>query len=376
MCGIAGAVYPAGGSLTAAIDTQLACQHHRGPDAAGAFARGRGAVAQNRLAVIDLEHGDPPITSEDAEIGAVLNGEIYNFRELRAGLVSDGHRFTTGCDTEVIAHLAEQRSAVELARSLDGMFAFAVWDAGRERLILGRDRFGKKPLHYWCSGGQLVFASEIKGVLASPVVPRQLDPAAIPAYLTFGYVPLPRTFFAGIRSLPPGHVLTFEPGGEPVLERYHAPERRRLGAAAREPSLDAAASELRGLLEAAVKRRLSADVPVGAFLSGGIDSSAIVATMSRLTDGPVATFTIGFDDRQGYDERPCARAVAQRFGTDHHEFVVRPDAVDLVETLVWHHDQPFGDSSAVPTYLLSQLTREHVTVALCGDGGDELFAGY
>ncbi len=376
MCGIAGAVDPAGGSLSATIDAQLACQHHRGPDAAGAFARGRGAVAQNRLAVIDLELGDPPITSEDGEIGAVLNGEIYNFRELRVGLVSDGHRFSTGGDTEVIVHLAERRSAVELARSLDGMFAFAVWDARRERLILGRDPFGKKPLHYWSSGGQLVFASEIKGVLASPVVPRQLDPAAIPAYLTFGYVPSPGTFFAGIRSVPPGHVLTFEPGGEPVLERYHAPERRRPGATGPEPSLDEAAGEVGRLLEAAVQRRLIADVPVGAFLSGGIDSSAIVAMMARLTDRPVATFTIGFDDRQGYDERPYARAVAQRFATEHHEFVVRPNAVDLVETLVWHHDQPFGDSSAVPTYLLSQLTREHVTVALCGDGGDELFAGY
>jgi asparagine synthase (glutamine-hydrolysing) len=376
MCGIAGVVDTAGGSLTAGLDAQLACQHHRGPDAAGAFARGRGAVAQNRLAIIDLESGDPPITNEDAEIGAVLNGEIYNFRELRAELAAAGHHFTTGCDTEVIVHLAEQHSALRLAQRLDGMFAFAVWDAGRERLMLGRDRFGKKPLHYWYSGGQLVFASEIKGVLAHPLVPRRLDPAAIPAYLTFGYVPSPHTFFTGLRSLPPGHVLTFEPGREPVLERYHEPERRRPADASREPSLDEAAGKLRGLLEAAVRRRLVADVPVGAFLSGGIDSSAVVAMMTRLTDRPVATFTIGFEDGEGYDERPYARAVARRFGTDHHEFVVRPDAVDLVEKLVWHHDQPFGDSSAVPTYLLGELTREHVTVALCGDGGDELFAGY
>ena len=346
MCGIAGAVDAAGGSLTAGLDAQVACQHHRGPDAAGAFVRGRGAVAQNRLAIIDLELGDPPITSEDGEIGAVLNGEIYNFRELRAELVGAGHRFATGCDTEVLAHLAEALSAVPLAQRLDGMFAFAVWDATRERLMLGRDRFGKKPLHYWYANGHLVFASEIKGVLANPAVPQRLDPAAIPAYLTFGYVPSPRTFFTGVRSLPPGHVMTFEPGHEPVVERYHELERRHPGAVA--PSLDDAATQVRGLLEAAVKRRLVADVPLGAFLSGGIDSSAIVATMARLSDRPVTTFTIGFEDSEGYDERPYARVVAERFRTDHHEFVVRPNAVDLVEKLVWHHDQPFGDSSAVP----------------------------
>ncbi len=376
MCGIAGAVDSGGPALSSAIDAQLACQHHRGPDAAGAFVRGRGAVGQTRLAIIDLELGDPPIISEDRDLGAVLNGEIYNFRELREELRMAGHRFATGCDTEVIVHLSEDLPAVEVARRLDGMFAFAVWDSRRERLTLGRDRFGKKPLYYWHSDGKLVFASEIKGVLANPAVPRSLDEAAIPAYLTFGYVPSPHTFFAGIQSLPPGHVLTFEPGREPVAERYHAPVRRRPDPREHEPSLDEAAGEVRRLLEAAVRRRLVADVPVGAFLSGGIDSSAVVAIMARLTDRPVTTFTIGFDDREGYDERPYARAVAQRFGTDHHEFVVAPDAVDLVEKLVWHHDQPFGDSSAVPTYLLNELTREHVTVALCGDGGDELFAGY
>jgi len=376
MCGIAGAVNSDVRGLSTAIDAQLACQHHRGPDAAGAFVRGRGAVAQTRLAIIDLEFGDPPITSEDGELGAVLNGEIYNFQKLRGELKTAGHRFATGCDTEVIVHLAEHLSAVDVARRLDGMFAFAVWDAKRGRLILGRDRFGKKPLHYWHGGEQLVFASEIKGVLAHPAVPRRLDQAAIPAYLTFGYVPSPNTFFAGIQSLPPGHVLTFQPGATPTLERYHEPAHRRTHPADQEPTLDAAAAEVRRLFEAAVRRRLVADVPVGAFLSGGIDSSAVVATMARVTERPVRTFTIGFDDREGYDERPYARAVAQQFGTEHHEFVVTPDAVDLVEKLVWHHDQPFGDSSAVPTYLLNELTREHVTVALSGDGGDELFAGY
>ena len=256
------------------------------------------------------------------------------------------------------------------------MFAFAVWDATEQRLILARDRFGKKPLYYCTSGNALVFASEIKGVLAHPGVSRDLDPAAIPAYLTFGYVPTPRTFFAGIQSLPPGHVLTVEAGAPPRLERYWTPSRRDRSSGRAAPSLEEAGSELRRLLTEAVARRMVADVPIGALLSGGVDSSAVVATMARLNPGRVSTFTIGFDGADGYDERPFADMVARRYGTDHHEFVVRPNAVDLVEKLVWHHDQPFGDSSAIPTYILGELTRGHVTVALCGDGGDELFAGY
>ncbi|HEY2655285.1 MAG TPA: asparagine synthase (glutamine-hydrolyzing), partial [Solirubrobacteraceae bacterium] len=376
MCGIAGFVGTRQGSADRIIKAQLSCQRHRGPDAEGAFVRGRGAIAQNRLAIIDVARGDPPITTEDGTIGAVLNGEIYNFRELRRGLERDGHQFATGCDTEVIGHLAEQCAPAELAERLDGMFAFAVWDATRERLILGRDRFGKKPLYYWGRGDTIVFASEIKGVLAHPEVPRELDPAAIPAYLTFGYVPTPRTFFAGIQSLPPGHVLTLDAGAALRVECYWTPERRERGSGNSRPSLDEAGAELRRLLTDSVARRMVADVPIGALLSGGVDSSAVVATMAGLSPGRVATFTIGFDDQDGYDERPFARAVANRYGTDHHEFVVRPNAVELVERLVWHHDQPFGDSSAIPTYLLAELTRSHVTVALCGDGGDELFAGY
>jgi asparagine synthase (glutamine-hydrolysing) len=375
VCGIAGYVGTKRRDRDEIIRGQLSCQRHRGPDAEGAFVRGRGAIAQNRLAIIDVEHGDPPITTEDGSIGVVLNGEIYNFRELRLGLEREGHRFATGCDTEVIAHLAEVCDPVALAGRLDGMFAFAVWDAARERLVLGRDRFGKKPLYYWSSGDELVFASEIKGLFAHPDVPRRLDPAAIPAYLTFGYVPTPRTFFADIRSLPPGHVLTLQAGAEPWLSCYWSPQLRGRSDNSR-PSLDEAGAELRRLLTDAVKRRMVADVPIGALLSGGVDSSAIAATMARLSSRRISTFTIGFDDRDGYDERPFAATVAKRYGTDHHEFVVRPNAVDLVERLVWHHDQPFGDSSAVPTYLLSELTRSQVTVALCGDGGDELFAGY
>ena len=377
MCGISGAVQLKGAPDAAVVTEQLACQHHRGPDAAGHFAGGRGVVAQNRLSVIDLVHGDPPVTDESGDIGVVLNGEIYNFLGLREKLEASGHRLSTSGDTEAIAHLAEDHDAVALAQALDGMFSFAVWDRVRERLVLGRDRLGKKPLHYWHSGDAFVFASEIKGVLAHPSVPRELDPAAIPAYLTFGYVPTPDTFFAGIKSLPPGHVLTLEPGGTPRVERYWHPAVPGVdGAEALDIGMKEAASRVRTALREAIARRLVADVPLGAFLSGGIDSSAIVALMAGELDRPVKTFTIGFEDEEGFDERPFARSVAERFGTEHHEFVVHPEAVDVVEQLVWHHDQPFGDSSAVPTYLLNQVARTEVTVALSGDGGDELFGGY
>jgi asparagine synthase (glutamine-hydrolysing) len=379
MCGISGAISTTTGVAAAAIQAQLARQRHRGPDAAGEFLSGPAAVAQNRLSIIDLDTGDPPITNEDRTIGVVLNGEIYNFRALRDDLLRGGHHFASRGDTEVIVHLAEDLDAVALARRLDGMFAFAVWDARRERLTLGRDRVGKKPLYYFSDAGTLVFASEIKGVLAHPAVPCELDERALSAYLTFGYVPSPHTFFAGVKSVPPGHVLTLAAGGEPWLERYwrlevpgadgHTDGHLALG-------LEEAAREVRARLERSIERRLIADVPLGAFLSGGIDSSAIVALMAAAIGEPVKTFTIGFDDRDGFDERRFARSVATRFGTEHHEEVVHPEAIELVERLVWHHDQPFGDSSAIPTYLLAEVTRREVTVALSGDGGDELFGGY
>lgn len=378
MCGISGAVLARADDVTNSIAAQLACQRHRGPDAEGYFAGGRGVVAQNRLSIIDLVSGDPPITDEGQVIGAVLNGEIYNFQALREELRRDGHQLATDGDTEVLAHLAENHDPVALAKKLDGMFAFAVWDRRRERLILGRDRMGKKPLYYWRSPRAFVFASEIKGVLAHPDVSAELDERAIAAYLTFGYVPTPHTFFAGIKSLPPAHVMTVEPGGDPVLERYWQLRVPGIdgGGEPLDLGLDEAAEEVGRLLQASIRRRLVADVPLGAFLSGGIDSSAIVAVMAGVMGEPVKTFTIGFEDKDGFDERPFAREVAQRFGTEHHEDVVHPEAVELVERLVWHHDQPFGDSSAVPTYLLNQVAREHVTVALSGDGGDELFGGY
>jgi len=377
MCGIAGSVQAGGTVSPEVLDAQLQCLGHRGPDAAGVFSAAGGAVGQTRLAIIDLVTGDPPITNEDGFIGAALNGEIYNFRELRSELERGGHALATSGDTEVLAHLAEDADAVQLARKLDGMFAFAVWDRRRRRLLLGRDPLGKKPLYYWQGGGRLVFASEIKALLADPEVPRRLDSSAIPAFLTFGYVPTPHTFFDQIKSLPPGHVLTAQ-AGEPVrVQRYWSPPVPGVDGTTRlDLSPAQAAREVRGLLTDAVQRRMVADVPLGAFLSGGIDSSAVVGVMAGLSDRPVQTFTIGFEDEAGYDERRYAEAVAQRFGAEHTAFVVDPDAVELVERLVWHHDQPFGDASAVPTFLLSELTRKHVTVALCGDGGDELFAGY
>ncbi len=257
------------------------------------------------------------------------------------------------------------------------MFAFAVWDAGRRRLILGRDRLGKKPLYYWHGGGRLVFGSELKAVLAHPAVPRTLNPRAIPAYLAFGYVPEPETFFDGVLSLPPGHVLSIQPGRPPAIARYWSPPVAGVdGVRALAIGPEEAARRVRAGLEAAVARRLESDVPLGAFLSGGIDSSAIVALMARAGGRQVRTFTIGFEDRDGFDERRYARLVADRYATEHQEEVVSPNAVELLETLVWHHDQPFGDSSAIPTYLLNRMTRSEVTVALSGDGGDELFAGY
>ena len=364
--------------LTQSVALQLGAQRHRGPDAEGIFFSERGAVAQNRLSIIDLATGDPPLTNEDKTIGAVLNGEIYNFQILREKLLRHGHNLKSQGDTEVLAHMSETLCAREVARELDGMFAFAIWDKRRERLLVGRDRTGKKPLYYWYRNGLFVFASEIKGVLAHPAVSKALNPRAISAYLTFGYVPTPETFFEGVMSLPPAHVLTHEPGSTPEIERYWALAIPGVddGATTLDIGIDEASTEVRRLLEASIRRRLVSDVPLGVFLSGGIDSSAIVGLMAGVMGERVTTFTVGFDDRDGFDERPYARAVAERFGTEHYEEVAHPDAVELVERLVYHHDQPFGDSSAVPTFLVNEVAKRHVTVALSGDGGDELFAGY
>ncbi|MEY2567267.1 MAG: hypothetical protein QOE35_1796 [Actinomycetota bacterium] len=338
---------------------------------------GSGAIGQARLAVIDLLTGDPPIANGDRSVGATLNGEIYNFQSLRAELAAGGHDLKTQGDTEVLVHLAEDLEPVEMARRLDGMFAFAVLDGRRDRLVLGRDPVGKKPLYYFYDGRVFVFGSEIKAVIGHPQVPRRLNERALPAYLTFGYVPTPETFYDGVRSVPPGHVLWIERGAAPVIEPFWEPQVPGMGDTTRlDLSLDAAAAGIRERLARAVEKRLVADVPLGAFLSGGIDSSTVVALMAQMMDEPVRTFTIGFD-QPGADERDYARLVAKRYKTDHTEFVVQPHGTgELIEQLVWHYDQPFGDSSALPTFILSELTRAEVTVALCGDGGDELFAGY
>ncbi|MBW3548776.1 MAG: asparagine synthase (glutamine-hydrolyzing) [Actinobacteria bacterium] len=376
MCGIAGIV-DRDAAAPLVVGPLTATLRHRGPDSVGAYERPGVAIGQSRLAVIDLVTGDPPITSEDGAVGVVLNGEIYNYRALQDQVRHDGHELKTECDTEVIAHLGEYLEPVALARSLQGMFAFGLWDDTRRRLVLGRDRFGKKPLYYWHAGSRLVFGSEIKALLADPRVARRLDPDAIADYLTFGYVPTPRSFYDGIQSLPPGHVLTLDAGGGVNIERYWQPPLPGVdGITTIDCGFEEARRETRRLLCDAVDRRMVADVPLGAFLSGGVDSSTVVALMARLSPRPIRTFTIGFDDDQGFDERPYAARVARLYGTDHTEFVVNPDKAELIERLVFHHDQPFGDSSALPTFVLSELTRRHVTVALGGDGGDELFGGY
>lgn len=375
MCGICGVM--ADDVREEEVWAQLQTLRHRGPDSVGVHVSSGAVIGQARLAVIDLITGDPPICGEDQQVAVSLNGEIYNFRELRLHLRAGGHAFKTDGDTEVIAHLAEELEPADVCRQLDGMFALAVWDSRLRRLFLARDRLGKKPLYYWRSpDGDVVFGSEIKALLNGPRVPRRLATNALDAYLTFGYVPTPYTFYDEILSVPPGHVITFDQSGKSSVERYW-----RRPAQCDSPPTDwieyeDAGSEVRRLLSNAVEKRLIADVPIGAFLSGGVDSTAVVALMARLNGGRVRTFTIGFEDRDGFDERPYARKVAALFGTEHSEHVVKPEKVDLIERLVWHHDQPFGDSSALLLYLLSEVTRSEVKVALSGDGGDELFAGY
>jgi len=375
MCGIAGSVDLTGTPSREVLERQLDLLMHRGPDSFGTIVKEHAAIGQTRLAIIDLITGDPPITTENGNVGVAFNGEIYNFADLRKELLGRGHSLSTEGDTEVIAHLSEDLPPGDVARKLHGMFAYAVWDANHSRLTLARDRVGKKPLYYWHGNGEFVFGSEIKALLAHPSVPRRLNELALPLYLAFGYVPSPMTFFEGIKSVPPGHVAVLDANGQLDIDPYwRIPLREGNGHFG--VSMAEAAERVREHLLAAVEKRLVSDVPLGAFLSGGIDSSSIVALMSQIASDKIKTFSIGFEDTDGFDERPYARLVADRYATDHTEFVVSPNAVDLVDELVWHYDEPFGDSSAIPTYLLSELTRKHVTVALSGDGGDELFAGY
>ncbi|MBI3303548.1 MAG: asparagine synthase (glutamine-hydrolyzing) [Deltaproteobacteria bacterium] len=371
MCGIAGFVNR---DPTCPADVQLLQRMtrtlvHRGPDEEGYFAVGPVGLGMRRLCIIDLAGGQQPIPNEDRTIWVVFNGEIYNFRALRGELESRGHRFTTNSDTEVIVHLYEERGA-DCVQALRGMFAFAIWDTNTQTLLLARDRFGKKPLYYAETAEGFWFGSELKAVLCVPGLSRELDPAALDDYLALGYIPAPHSIFRAVQKLPAASVLELR-AGRSAVRRYW-----RLGW---QP--DASLTErqaLEGLhahLEDAVGCRLVADVPFGAFLSGGVDSTTVVWLMSRTLPEPVKTFSIGFD-HQEFDELPFAREVAQAFGTEHYEQVVVPDAIALLPALVASFDEPFGDSSAIPTYLVSRLARQHVTMALSGDGGDELFAGY
>ena len=382
MCGIAGFLLAAGAppasELEARLWAMITTLRHRGPDDEGVWTDGRAGLAHARLSIIDTTPaGHQPMACVDASVWISYNGEVYNFAELRKELAALGYPFRSRSDTEVIVNGWHAWGPRILSR-LRGMFALAIWDRRSRRLTLARDRLGKKPLYYAASRDGLVFGSEIKALLAWPGMHRAPNLGAIDRYLSFGYVPAPDTAFVGIRKLPAAHYLSVETHtdgylGEPELVRYWSlPE---IGASRRLHPVEELRRELLARLEEAVRLRLVSDVPLGAFLSGGIDSSAVVATMARVGCGPVKTFSIGFSE-QGYDETRYARMVAERYATNHHEFVVKPDAVAVLPRLIWHYGEPFADPSAIPTYYLAELACGEVTVALNGDGGDECFFGY
>ncbi len=371
MCGIAGLAFRDGArpSSRAYLQTMCDVMRHRGPNDEG-FWTGPGAgLGMRRLSIIDLAGGHQPISNEDNTIHVILNGEIYNFQELRPQLEAKGHTFRTNSDTEAIVHLYEEYGE-RCVESLRGMFALAVWDEKRKRLLLARDRLGKKPLHYAVLGDRLLFASEMKSILVHRDMPREVDPIALDQFMTFEYVPGERTLFKAIRKLLPGHRLIWEQGKLRTEPYWEFPSKV-------DPTRTMAewAEELRETLRESVKLRLIADVPLGVLLSGGIDSAALVALMRQVTSGPIKTFSIGFED-QTYNELDYARLIAQRFETQHEEFTVKADAVELTESLVDHFDEPFADVSAIPTFLVCRMAQQRVTVALGGDGGDELFGGY
>lgn len=345
---------------------------HRGPDSRGIH-RGEGVeLGIQRLRVIDLQTGDQPIYNEDRSVAVVLNGEIYNYRELRRDLHKRGHRLTTQGDTEVIVHLYEELG-LDCVAELNGMFAFALWDATRGRLMLARDRVGKKPLFYSHHRGGLSFASSLGALLEDPEVPRQVDQDAVDAFLAYGYIPAPLSIWRSVRKLPAASTLVLDTRGAqpPRIARYWELDySRKIEGDQRELE-----EELRRRVRASTRRRLIADVPVGAFLSGGVDSSIVVAEMAAGSSQPVKTFSIG-SETKAYDELPRARLIAEHFATDHHELVVRPDAIALIPKLVAHYGEPYADSSAIPSFYVAEFARRSVTVALNGDGGDESFAGY
>ncbi len=371
MCGIAGIVRGGRGPVEREmLERMCEAQRHRGPDSRGLHVEDGVGLGIQRLRVIDLVSGDQPVHNEDGTVTVVLNGEIYNYRELRQRLRGNGHRFSTEGDTETIVHLYEELGS-DCVRELHGMFAFALWDRRRRRLLLARDRVGKKPLFYSERTGELSFASELAALLEDPNVPREIDHGALDAYMAYGYVPAPASAFAGVRKLMPATLLTYDDSGV-ATERYWHLDYSRKRAAQPSAEID---RELRAEIKRAVERRMVADVPTGAFLSGGIDSSAVVAAMAEASSEPVKTFSIGFDEAQ-VNELPRARLMARRFATEHHELVVRADAIEILPQVVRHYGEPFADPAAIPSFYLARFAREHVTVALNGDGGDESFAGY
>ena len=372
MCGIAGFFLRSQPAQLSDVQRMNDAIRHRGPDDDGFHIDGGCALGMRRLSIIDLHSGHQPISNEDQSVWTVFNGEIYNYRGLRADLIARGHRFTTNSDTETIVHLYEDEGPASVRR-LRGMFAIAVWDARRRRLLLARDRFGKKPLYYAILPQGIYFASELK-CFRGLDIPFEIDTDALKFYFQLGYIPDPFSPFRAIRKLPPAGWLTYDSDGTVTEDLYW-----RLPPPATEPPpgvTEAAMRErVREVFDESVRIRMIADVPLGAFLSGGIDSSSVVASMALQSPDPVKTFSIGFDEAE-FNELPYAREVAQKYHTEHHELIVRPDSVNLISRLAHHFDEPFADSAAIPTFLVSEFAAQHVKVVLTGDGGDELFAGY
>ncbi|HZR22947.1 MAG TPA: asparagine synthase (glutamine-hydrolyzing) [Vicinamibacterales bacterium] len=376
MCGIAGFVESSTSNQPLGVETSRALVHrmcqvieHRGPDDEGLWVAPGVALGMRRLSIIDLSTGHQPIHNEDETVWIVFNGEIYNYQSLRRELEAAGHRFYTSTDTETIVHAYEEWGSKAIAR-LRGMFGLAIWDTRTRSLLVARDRVGIKPLHYATVNGRLYFGSEIKSLLEAPDLPRDIDLDALDHYLSFLYTPRDGSIFRAVRKLPPGHLLTWH-DGRVTVERYwqlSADENYRGSEAD-------AVRDLRDVLVDAVRSHMISDVPLGAFLSGGIDSSTVVGLMTEASGAQVKTFSIGFDVPE-FDELDAARTVAKHFGTDHHEFIVKPDGVAILDRLIEHFDEPFADSSAIPTWYVSEMARRHVTVVLSGDGGDELFGGY
>jgi asparagine synthase (glutamine-hydrolysing) len=379
MCGICG-VFDAEGRgaaqerLVRHMATTLA---HRGPDNDGFYVSPHCLLGHRRLKIIDLSPlGQQPMTNEDGSLWICFNGEIYNYLELRPELVRRGHQFRSQTDTEVILHLYEEYGENSL-KHLNGMLALALWDERRGRLLLATDRFGKKPLYYFIDGPRLLFGSELKAILTDSSVPREIDAEALSTYLALGYIPAPMSIFRGVQKLPPGSWMTVERDATGAGIRVRGPE--RYWSLRYEPNYalrDAECVErIREIIRDAVRIRMYSDVPLGAFLSGGLDSSTVVAHMAELSNAPVETFSVGFDE-VSFDELRFAEKIARQFRTNHHTFRCTPDALEVLPTLVHHYDEPFADDSAMPTYYVSKMARQCVTVALSGDGGDEIFAGY